>query len=231
MGRKNHLPKELLPHGTHRREFRPGKDLPSWFHKDIKALDKYLYFVWHPYKVLYDDVMTPYSGSLDDPRFSIHQEHGVEVWGYPMTHGDNSPIREEKWHLWRLCKPHGWCHVSNVASPDAEYLNLLLKRLYRQAKIRDVGRREWMRLEQEEQERRMVKQQDEANDLFEAVQDENKWFMKRAMENFDRGITAPSNPTKSQIISYPGQNNRSRIIRPLDDTEGGLIIPEDWKKN
>lgn len=231
MGREDHLPTELLPRNTNRREFRPGKDLPCWFHNELKSLDKCLYFVWHPYRLLYDDVMTPYTGSLEDPRFSIHQEYGVEVWGYPVTHGDGTPILENKWHIWRLCKPYGWCHVSNVASKESEYLNLLLKRLYRQAKIRDVGRREWMRLEQEERDRRMQQQQQEADELFDAVQEENKWFMRKAMENYDRGIVAPTNPQHEHIISYPGQKNRSRIIRPLHDTEGGLVIPEDWKKS
>ena len=53
---------------------------------------------------------------------------------------------------------------------------------------------------------------------------------RKAMENFEHGITAPTNPMKESIISYAGQKNRSRIIRPLDDEEGGLVLP-DYLKN
>ena len=48
------------------------------------------------------------------------------------------------------------------------------------------------------------------------------------MENFDRGVVAPTNPEKETIVSYGGQTNRSKIVRPLDDEEGGLIVPEKW---
>ena len=47
------------------------------------------------------------------------------------------------------------------------------------------------------------------------------------MENFEFGRTAPTNPTKDIIMSYRGQTNKSKIIRPLNDKDVGLTTWED----
>jgi len=63
--------------------------------------------------------------------------------------------------------------------------------------------------------------------MFDAVQDENKWLMRNAMENMERNVTAPTNPTVGQIISYPGQKNRGTMERPLEDEDVGLVGFDD----
>jgi hypothetical protein len=223
-----HLPNIMRPEGLYHRDFQPGSDLPKWFHDELKGLDVKLYFVWHPYKVLYDDVMNCYEGSLEDPRYVIGEFHGQEVWGYPMKKAeDDTPMSDNKWHIWRLCDPYGWCHVCPVETADPEYLTLLLRRLHLQAKLRDRGRRAYQEHLDEAQEERMRKNQEYADELFSAVQDENRWLLQRAANNYLAGKVEPTNPQKESIYSYSGQKNRSRIIRPLDDREGGLVLPED----
>jgi hypothetical protein len=58
--------------------------------------------------------------------------------------------------------------------------------------------------------------------MFEAVQEENSWLTKNAMENFNRGVVAPSNPKMEKIISYAGQKNHTRTSRDLEDADVGL---------
>jgi hypothetical protein len=81
----------------------------------------------------------------------------------------------------------------------------------------------------EEAEEIQEKKQSDAEYLNQAVQEENAWLLRRAMDNFDRGVTKPTNPEKEQIISYPGQSHRSRVSRPITDEEGGLVVPGDWR--
>ncbi len=123
----------ILRSGASLRGFCPGVDLPCWFYEGIKAVDSNLYFVWHHWRVLYDDVMNQYTGSLDDPRFNIvwKPEYGnEEIWGYPLTDNEGNPIPENRWHIWRLCDPHGWCHVCDVKDTDAKYLSKLLSLIH-----------------------------------------------------------------------------------------------------
>lgn len=225
------LPDKLRPRGVPNKRFVPGLDLPSWFFYDIKAIDRNLYFIYHPHKVMWDNIINQYTGSLEDPRFHIHREHGEEQWGFVLTSGSGAPIPEHSWHLWRLCEPYGWAHVVRIEDHHERYLRLLVRRLHLQAVISDkYGAQAYSRGLAKEQADEREKQQDEQQELFDAVQEENSWLMKRAMENFDRGEVKPTNPQKESIISYPNQKNRSAIVRPLSDTEGGLILPDHLKK-
>lgn len=227
---KAQLPKNMRPRGLQHRALHPGIDVPTWFIEQLQGIDSKLHLVWHPWCLLYDSMMNVYEGDPEDPRFVIGEFDGQEIWGFPMTDGEGTPVPNNHWHVWRLCDPYGWAHIVELQALSGEYLQLLLKRLYWQAQISLVpaGQKALMRQMQQDQEEKLEKGQAGANELWGAVQDENKWLMKEAMENFDRGHTAPTNPQKEQIISYPGQKNRSRIIRPLEDSEGGLIIPEKW---
>ena len=177
---------------------------------------------------MWDDIINEYVGSMEDPRFTIHYEHGCENWGFVLTDGDGAPIPEGSWHIWRLCEP-GWAHIMKIEDKHDYYLKLLIRRLDLQARWSDkYGAKSWNRKQAVDADEIKERKQAQHQELFDAVQDENSWLMKKAMENFERGHSAPTNPTKDSIISYPNQTNRSRIVRPLDDTEGGLIIPENF---
>ncbi len=222
------LPSTLRPSNSNYRECKPGKDLPSWFMDSLKSIDEKLYIVYHPFATIWDDMMNQYEGELEDPRFSIHREHGEEVWGFVTTDGDGAPIPECAWHVWRLCDPHGWAHVVRVESKEGEYLELLTNRLHTQARFRDrYGSIAWNRQARDEQEDAQEKAQDAHQEMFEAVQEENSWLTRNARDNMSRGITAPTNPQKETITSYAGQGHRSRLSRPLEDADVGLKRIED----
>jgi hypothetical protein len=214
---------------------RPGIDLPAWFCSDIESLDEEFHLVFHPYRVLWDDIMNEYAGAYDDGKFTIHKEHGHEIWGFTLTDGTGKPIEEGAWHLWRQYHPHGFAHVVKIESKNPEYLMLLLNRLWLQARYVDkYGQRAWAKALADEQEELNEKQRKDKEDTFGAIQDENSWLMKRVMENMDRGHTKPTNPQHESIISYPGQVNRTRIVRPLEDDDPSapghsrIITPNDW---
>lgn len=217
-----HLPDILRPSNSPHREFVPGIHLPAGFLADLKALDPHLYLVWHPWRIIYDDVMNQYTGSLENPRFAIREWMGEEIWGWALTDPEGNPVRENRWHIWRLCWPHGWCHVSNVAANHSDYLTLLMDRLYKQSTYSNPREmREALEAEREEQ--ADVDQRGQA-EMFDAVQKENRWLMQKAMDNFEWGRTAPTRPTKDIITSYRGQGSKSKITREITDEEGGLII-------
>ena len=201
----------------------PGKDLPSWFMDALKSIDEKLYIVYHPFATIWDDMMNQYAGELEDPRFTIHREHGEEVWGFVTTNGDGSPIPEGAWHVWRLCEPHGWAHIVRVDSKHDQYLKILADRLHLQARFRDrYGDIAWNRNMAEEQSVAQIAAQDAHQEGLAAMQEENSWLMKNAMDNFQRGKTAPTNPTIEKIVSYAGQKNHTATSRPLDDSDVGL---------
>lgn len=222
------LPNTLRPSRSLNRECQRGIDLPSWFFDDLKAIDPKLYIVWHPYRVMWDNLMNQYEGELEDPRFTIHREHGEEVWGFTMTDGRGAPIPEQAWHVWRLCEPHGWAHIIRIDYKSESYLKLLINRLHIQSRFREkYGDIAWNRHIDQEQTVEQQKKQDDKQRLFEACQEENKWVMRNAMDNFQRGKTAPTNPQKETISSFAGQTHRSKLIRPLDDADVGLKSIED----
>jgi len=222
------LPNTLRPSNSSNRECQRGIDLPSWFFDDLKAIDDKLYIVWHPFRTMWDDIMNQYEGALDDPRFTIHREHGEEVWGFCPTDGTGAPTPERAWHVWRLAEPHGWCHVVRIDYKAEPYLKLLVNRLHLQAKFRDrYGDIAWNRHIDEQQQLNQERLQADKDEMFKAVQDENKWLMKNAMDNMARGVTRPTNPEVSKIISYSGQKNRTATSRPLEDADVGLKGIED----
>ncbi len=222
------LPSMSRPYRSSYREFRPGIDLPAWFQDDLKAIDSKLYLIWHPYRVMWDNLMNQYEGDAENPRFTIHREHGEENWGFVLTDGKGSPLPEFSWHVWRIAEPHGWSHIVKIEDKSSEYLSLLTSRLYIQARFRDTyGDFAWNKNIKEEQDEAHIKAQDAHQEMFDAVQDENKWLTRNAMDNMERGNTAPTNPTVGQIISYPGQKNRGTIVRPLEDDDVGLKGFED----
>jgi len=195
---------------------------------DLKSLDTKLYIVYHPFAMIWDDMMNQYEGELEDPRFTIHREHGEEVWGFVTTKGDGSPIPECAWHVWRLCEPHGWAHIVRIEDKAEPYLKLLVNRLHIQAEFRNkYGHIAWNRNTRFEDEEAQIKAQDDYQESFEAVQKENSWLTKNARENMSRGVTAPTNPTVEKIVSYAGQKNRTATSRPLRDEDVGLKGIED----
>jgi len=211
-----------------RRECVPGIDLPAWFFHEIKGIDDKLEFVWHQFKTLYDDVMNVYSGSFEDSRHNIHNEFGQELWGYPVSNLRGAPVPDLSWHLWRYAWPHGYTHVVKFESIEDSYLSLLLSRLHLQAHAGSA--RKYQRLKAQEEEARREKAQKDASDFKRDIDAENAPFYRKALDNALSGKLNPTNPTRDQIISYTGQRNRSRIIRPLDDREGGLVVPDYLKR-
>ena len=217
------LPTTLRPSDSTYKECQAGKDLPSWFMDDLKSIDEKLYIVYHPFAMIWDDMMNQYTGELEDPRFTIHREHGEEVWGFVTTDGGGKPIPECAWHVWRLAEPHGWCHVVRIDSKNGAYLKLMVDRLHIQARFRDrYGDIAWNRQTRDDQETSQIEAQAAKQEMFEAVQEENSWLTRNAMDNFERGITAPSNPTMSKVVSYSGQKNHTATERPLMDEDVGL---------
>jgi len=203
-----------------------GIDLPSEFYDELRRIDKDLYPVHHPYRVLWDSIINSDAGELEDPRYQINYNYSELNFGFVLTDSDGRPIEDGSWHVWRLCDPYGWAHVIKLESREPEYLRLVVDRLYLQACWTNrYGFLSYNRLLDSVDVEHRKKLQDDRQELFEATQDENSWLMNKAMDNFARGDTAPTNPTKDSIVSYPGQVNRSRIVRPLDDEEGGLIVP------
>jgi len=214
-----HVP--YIPH----KQFHPGHDLPCWFWDNLKGIDKDFYLIWHPYRVLWDNIINVYEGQdSSDPRYTIHRKFGELNFGFVLTDNFGGPISDNKWHLWRYCDPHGYAHILPIEDHHDHYLKLVQKRLYLQAKFTDrYGFRAWNHKLDDDLTAEQQIQQKDREYAFKSFQEENDWLMKKAMDEFGRGNVAPTNPTKDSIISYPGQRNRSRIIRPLEDREGGLI--------
>jgi hypothetical protein len=195
---------------------------------NLKSIDEKLYIVYHPFAMIWDDMMNQYAGELEDPRFTIHREYGEECWGFVTTDGDGSPIPEGAWHVWRLCEPYGWAHVVRVESKNGEYLHLMVDRLHTQAKFRErYGDIAWNRQTDDDQSIAQAARQDAHQEGFEAVQAENAWLTRNARDNMARGVTKPTNPTVEKIISYPGQKNKTATSRPLRDEDVGLKRIED----
>jgi len=221
---KSHLPQDFRHEGLQHKILVPGLHLPSDFIQSIKGIDENLHFVFHHYRVQYDDLMNCYYGSLEDPRWTIHAEHGVETWGWIMTMPDGSPIPDMTWHLWQLKKDWGWSHVANIPSIADYSLNTIVNRLGKEKLFKAKhGSLAWNHHLRKEKEDRDAQEQDAKDQRFRDIQGENKWLTRKAMENLERGITAPSRPEKDVISSYVGQKNFTKITRPITDEEGGLI--------
>lgn len=227
------IPKDFRP-GLRVRALEPGLHLPCWFVDDIKGIDENLHFVWHPYKVLYDDIVNADVGSLEDPRYYIGRYPGLgeqEIWGYPLTNSDGSPAIDAAWHIWRLCRPNGWAHILRIDETHERWLKFCVSRLFLADQVSSkYGHRAWNLYQREEQ---MVARQNKISDVNQLLMDtteENKWLLKEAMSNFERGLIKPTNPTKETIASFANQTNHSRLERPLTDREGGLILPDELSR-
>ena len=207
--------------------FTPGVDLPAWFYYNLKSIDENFCFIYHPYDVLWDDIINEYSGSLEDPRFSIHKEAGEVVFGFILTNNVGNPKPDGKWHLWRWSdNAPGFAHIVKVDSKDPNYLMLLLSRIYLQAVYNNKGNKAWRDKLMQDADAKEEKALKDREDKFKDVQNENSWLLKAAKDNMERGNIKPTNPQHGQIISYPGQKNRSTIRRPVTDEEAKLIIPD-----
>jgi len=179
--------------------------------------------------MLWDSIINDYAGSLEDPRYEIHYKHSELNFGYVLTNGSGEPTPDGAWHIWRLCRPHGWAHIIKVESTDRAYCNLLVRRLWLQAKYNDhYGHTGYSRMLEEMQVAERQKAQDDREDLMNEIYKTNSSMMNRVAENFEFGRTEPTNPMKESIMSYPGQKDHSKIVRPLEDKEGGLILPDEW---
>lgn len=223
------LPRRHRPEGGYVRTPIPGLDLPAGFLDDIHAIDPRLWVIHHPFRVEWDPTMNCYSGSIEDPRFNIHiedEKYGkTELWGWVLLNPDNSPIEDDSWHIWQE-SPVGYHHVCQIASTDPDYLKLLAYRLHLQGRLVDVyGKKVYARKLSEEFRERQEKEKAELREYEMAVHKENDWLLKKAIDNMERGKINPTNPQKESIVSYSGQGYRSRVSRPLEDHEGGIVTP------
>jgi hypothetical protein len=223
------LPEKGRPRGVRYRKCELGVDLPATFMSRLKSIDPHFYPVFHPYRVLWDSIINEYSGPLDDPRYQIKREYCELNFGFVLTNGQGEPSPDGTWHIWRWCEPaSGWAHIINIDSRDPEYLNFLVERIWLQAQYNDqFGRGYQRKLEEADLERR-DKLMADRDDMMREISKANSGMLGRAAENFGRGITQATNPTKEIITSFSGQSNKSKIVRPITDREGGLILPEDW---
>jgi len=223
------LPEVMRPRGVYYTKCALGVSLPAGFVKDVRAFDNDIYPVFHRYRLLWDNIMNEYNGPADDPRMTIESKHGELNFGFVLTDGHGVPIPEGCWHLWRLCHGYGWAHIIKLETKDHIYLNLVLKNMYLQDKFnRKYGARGWSRyLESVDLEKRQ-KLMDEEADLMNEIAKANSGMVRRVMDNFGRGVNKPTNPQKETIMSGAGISNRSRIVRPASDREGGLILPPGY---
>lgn len=221
------LPLVLRGEGRYRR-LQPGIDVPSWFIQGIKAIDSNLYFVWHPYKILYEDIANQYTGKLEESRYTIATQaaYGNELlFGFVLTDGKNRPVPDNKWNIWRLCNDRGWAHVTSLdTTSNEEYLKFVLDQMYvRDQVLSKYGAKALSRFIREEQEILEEAKKTKTNNLFADMNKENKRLFRSAYENFLNGKVEATNPTREIITSYSNQSNKSKIVRPITDEEGGLI--------
>jgi len=227
------VPKRGLPVGARARQCELGVDLSAQFITDLQGLDKDLHPFFHPYKILWDDFVNEYDGELEDPRYDIttnSNRAGELVLGHILTNGQGQPTADGNWHIWRWSEPAGaWSHVIAIESREEQYLRLLVERLHLQATYNDkYGNRGYQKLLEEMDIAGREKAAEEKADLLNEVNKANSNLMNRAMENMRSGKTAPTNPIKETIMSGAGLSNRSKMVRPLEDREGGLILPPGY---
>lgn len=212
----------------------PTTDLPVFFLDGLRSIDKDLCVFFHPFDVIYDDVMNYYTGSLEDPRFNIHRAGShlgdINIFGWILETKKGIPKSDNTYHIWRYSSAAcGYNHILKIEDRNnIPYLQLILKRLLKQARFSDkYGSRRWGRVLEEEREEQRQDEQKSKADLFSDVQKENRWLLSKAAENLASGKIQPTSPTKEIITSYPGQKNRTKIVRPITDEEGGLVVPDD----
>ena len=173
------LPRRHRPNSLYRKCY-PGVDLPRWFIDSVRAIDENLYPVFHRYRYLWEDVMTASSGSTVEPRYCIKASGNDLDWGWILTDGEENPLPENKWHLWRWCGDWGIAHVINIPSTDPDHLIKVVNRLKRQAFLSNMSRKARMAFLQAEQEEDMLKKQAAADSRFKDTGNENKSLLKRS---------------------------------------------------
>jgi hypothetical protein len=199
---------------------------------DLWSIDSHLYPIFHPYRILWDDLVNSYTGATQDERYPITENShrvGELVMGHVLSNGQGVPTPDGSWHIWRWCEPaRAWAHIIPVESKDRTYLRLLVERLWLQAKYNDrYGHRGYQKMMEEADVDQRQKIADDKNDLMGEIHKANSGMMKRIISNYERGVVDSTNPQKESVISYTGQTNKSRTVRPLEDREGGLILPDD----
>lgn len=226
------LPKCGRPLDVRYHQCELGVDLPSAFMHDLWSIDSHLYPIFHPYRILWDDLVNSYTGATQDERYPITENShrvGELVMGHVLSNGQGVPTPDGSWHIWRWCEPaRAWAHIIPVESKDRTYLRLLVERLWLQAKYNDrYGHRGYQKMMEEADVDQRQKIADDKNDLMGEIHKANSGMMKRIISNYERGVVDSTNPQKESVISYTGQTNKSRTVRPLEDREGGLILPDD----
>lgn len=226
------LPTQMRP-DTWYRPCAAGVDLPREFIDNLKQIHPHLYPVWHQYRMLWETIIqNDYYGEEEDPRHQINYQYGHLNFGFVLMDSGDKPLEDGSWHIWEFKPDHGWGHVCKIEARDPKYLRLFLHRLKLQADWNDrygrLGSNSYQKyLDQLDSEQR-EKHMKEKEELMTAVQDENNWLLDTVKENLGRGIYKPTDPKVETITSYPGQKNRSRIIRSLrdDDKQSGLYLPD-----
>jgi hypothetical protein len=227
------LPQRGRPEGVRYRKCDMGTNLSAQFVCDIRGLDEHIYPIFHPYQILWDDMVNTYTGYNADPRYSICENSykaGELVMGHILTDGKDVPVPDGHWHLWRYCEPaNSWAHIINIDSTDALYLQLLVKRLWLQAAYNDkYGHRGYQKLMEQADIAKREKIQSDKNDMMNEISKANSAMLSRVRDNLEAGRVNSTNPTKEIIMSGAGMSNKSKIVRPLNDREGGLILPPGY---
>ena len=222
------LPAVSRPRNVYYKPCALGVDLPAWFVIELQGIDSKLYPIYHKFNTLYEHtVANDYEGELADPRYAINSKYGQLNMGFLPTDGSGAPQLEGRWHVWRLCDPHGWAHVFCCQSRDTIYLQRFLRLLYLQGQYNDKYRgRGYSKMLEELDLAKRTKLQDEKREAFAGLQDANQALVTRAKQNYLSGLYNKPPPKKDIICSYPGQVNRSKITRDLDETdkESGIVL-------
>ena len=230
---KLRLPEKGLPVGMPYKVCEMGVDLPAQFLFDLRSLDDQLFVIYHPYQILWDDMVNDYQGDIEDPRYHIGVNSGRAgqlVMGHVLTDGQDNPVSDGNWHVWRWCEPaKAWAHVIPIESKDPDYQRLLIHRLWLQATYNDkYGNRGYQKMMEEADQAGREKIQAEKADLMNEISKANSSMMARVRDNFESGRTQATAPQKETITSYAGQGNRSKMVRPATDREGGIVLPESY---
>lgn len=230
---KLRLPEKGLPVGMPYKVCEMGVDLPAQFLHDLRSLDDQLYVIWHPYRILWDDMVNDYQGEIIDPRYHIGVNSarcGELVMGHVLTNGQDVPTPDGNWHVWRWCEPaSAWAHVIAIESKDPMYQRLLVKRLWLQAMYNDkFGAKGYQKLMEQADLDEREKLQNEKSDLMNEISKANSGMMSKVRDNFEHGRTEATRPMKETIVSAPGLSNKSKMVRPATDREGGMVLPEGF---
>lgn len=194
----------------------PG-DFPAWFIEGLHALEPHAYPVWHQFELNFDLVMNMDGDGLD--KFVINNKFGGLNFGRVCMDPENvqEPKYEGMWHLWRLHKD-GWSHFCRIDSTESKYLKQILDMLLFQDRfISRYGAKAYTQYLENKDEWRREKEKELKKDEYNEWHYQNKDMVDRARDNFERGITKPTNPTKKIVKSGPG--GMVDYERPLTDED------------